>query len=54
MKIEKQIDEQLIKSRHSLAHVLAKAIVSIYPEAKLTIGPAIEDGFYYEIGRAHV
>lgn len=53
MKIEKQIDQQLINSRHSLAHVLAKAIVSIYPEAKLTIGPAIDDGFYYDIDLDH-
>jgi threonyl-tRNA synthetase len=53
MKIEKKIDEELIKSRHSLAHVLAKALVSIYPEAKLTIGPAIDDGFYYDIDLDH-
>ena len=32
-----------------MAHVLAKAIMSLYPETKLTIGPAIEDGFYYDI-----
>ena len=53
MKIEKKIDEELIKSRHSLAHVLAKALVSIYPETKLTIGPAIDDGFYYDIDLDH-
>ncbi len=53
MKIEKQIDQQLINSRHSLAHVLAKAIVALYPEAKLTIGPAIDDGFYYDIDLDH-
>ena len=34
---------------HSSAHVLAQAILSIYPEAKLTIGPAIENGFYYDV-----
>ncbi len=46
-KIEK--DEKLHMMRHSLAHVLAKAIMSLYPKTKLTIGPAIEDGFYYDI-----
>jgi threonyl-tRNA synthetase len=34
---------------HSSAHVLAEAILSFYPDAKLTIGPAIENGFYYDI-----
>ena len=35
--------------RHSTAHVLAKAILDLYPNAKLTIGPSIEEGFYYDI-----
>ena len=34
---------------HSSAHVLAQAILEFYPDAKLTIGPAIENGFYYDI-----
>ena len=34
---------------HSSAHVLAQTILSLYPEAKLTIGPAIENGFYYDV-----
>jgi threonyl-tRNA synthetase len=34
---------------HSSAHVLAQAIVHFYPSAKLTIGPAIEKGFYYDV-----
>ncbi|WP_088324133.1 threonine--tRNA ligase [Polaribacter tangerinus] len=34
---------------HSSAHVLAEAILSFYPKAKLTIGPAIENGFYYDV-----
>ncbi len=34
--------------RHSAAHVMAQAVKRLYPEAKLTIGPAIEDGFYYD------
>ena len=35
--------------RHSTSHVLAQAIKRLFPEAKLAIGPAIEDGFYYDI-----
>ena len=34
--------------RHSTAHVLAQAVLQLYPGAKFTIGPAIEDGFYYD------
>ena len=40
---------QLHCLRHSTAHVLAQAIMKVYPEAKLAIGPAIKDGFYYDI-----
>ena len=35
--------------RHSASHVMAAAIKRLYPDAKLAIGPAIEDGFYYDI-----
>ncbi|ACL05896.1 Threonyl-tRNA synthetase [Desulfatibacillum aliphaticivorans] len=43
-------DEQgLDIMRHSAAHVMAEAILNLYPDAKLTIGPVIEDGFYYDI-----
>jgi len=34
---------------HSSAHVLAQAILDFYPKAKLTIGPAIDNGFYYDV-----
>ncbi|HIC85337.1 MAG TPA: threonine--tRNA ligase [Desulfobacterales bacterium] len=34
--------------RHSTSHVMAMAVKELYPEAKVTIGPAIEDGFYYD------
>ena len=34
--------------RHSAAHLLAEAVLKIYPNAKLTIGPPIQDGFYYD------
>ncbi|MBR3365712.1 threonine--tRNA ligase [Candidatus Saccharibacteria bacterium] len=39
----------VMKMRHTLSHVLAAAILEMYPEAKLGIGPAIDDGFYYDI-----
>jgi len=35
--------------RHSGAHVMAQAVLRLYPQAQLTIGPVIEDGFYYDI-----
>ena len=34
--------------RHSTAHVLAQAVLSLYPEATFSIGPPIQDGFYYD------
>ena len=34
---------------HSSAHILAQSILSLYPKAKLTIGPSIENGFYYDV-----
>ena len=35
--------------RHTVSHVLAQAVKRLYPDAKLTIGPAIENGFYYDV-----
>ncbi len=40
--------EELEVLRHSSAHILAQAVKELYPAAKLAIGPAIEDGFYYD------
>jgi threonyl-tRNA synthetase len=45
---EKKQDPAELK-RHSLAHIMAAAIKEDYPEAKLAIGPAIENGFYYDV-----
>ncbi|WP_457553652.1 threonine--tRNA ligase [Desulfobacula sp.] len=42
-------DEGLEILRHSSAHVMAEAVLNIYKDAKLTIGPVVEDGFYYDI-----
>lgn len=44
----KQQDEQLQHLRHSAAHLLAAAVLDLYPDAKPSIGPATEDGFYYD------
>ncbi len=46
--IEKYEDSQLYSIRHSAAHVMAQAVVEMFPDAKYTIGPPIEDGFYYD------
>ena len=41
-------DEELLKIRHSSAHVMAMAVQQIFPEAQVTIGPWIDNGFYYD------
>lgn len=41
-------DEQLLKIRHSSAHVMAMAVQDVFPEAQVTIGPWIDNGFYYD------
>ncbi len=41
-------DKKLETLRHSAAHVMAEAVQSIFPDAKFGIGPAIENGFYYD------
>lgn len=41
-------NKNLEQLRHSTAHLLAAAVLSLYPDTKLTIGPAIENGFYYD------
>ena len=44
----KQSKEYLDNLRHSCAHLLAAAVTNLYPQAKRTIGPSIENGFYYD------
>jgi threonyl-tRNA synthetase len=44
----KQQDDQLHQLRHSAAHLLAAAVLELYPNAKPAIGPATDDGFYYD------
>lgn len=43
------MNDSLPKIRHSLAHLLGAAVLDLYPGSKLAIGPAIDDGFYYDI-----
>ncbi len=43
-----QREDKLYRIRHSTAHVMAEAVLEIFPDAKLAIGPPIEDGFYYD------
>ena len=45
---ERYEDSQLYRIRHSTAHVMAQAVLEFYPEAKYTIGPPVENGFYYD------
>lgn len=43
----------LEKKRHSLAHLLAAAVLKLYPDTKITLGPAVENGFYYDMDFTH-
>ena len=45
---EKYEDSHLYRIRHSAAHIMAQAVVEMFPEAKYTIGPPVENGFYYD------
>jgi len=53
MPVEAELQESvnytpLQRMRHSAAHVMAEAVQEMFPGAKFAIGPAIEDGFYYD------
>ncbi|KKR26746.1 MAG: Ser-tRNA(Thr) hydrolase, threonyl-tRNA synthetase, threonyl-tRNA synthetase [Candidatus Peregrinibacteria bacterium GW2011_GWE2_39_6] len=45
---KKNTNSSIDNMRHSLSHILAQAVLEMFPEAKLGIGPTIEDGFYYD------
>jgi threonyl-tRNA synthetase len=54
MSVEAELEESvnytpLQRMRHSAAHVMAEAVLEVFPDARLAIGPAIEDGFYYDL-----
>ncbi len=50
MDVKEQQDLEVM--RHSCAHLLAQAVKQLYPKAQITIGPSIENGFYYDISYA--
>ena len=52
-KIDFENEEVRLKYRHTTSHIMAQAIKHIWPEAKLAIGPAIDNGFYYDIDMEH-
>ena len=49
-------DDEQVRSnyRHTTSHILAQAVKKLWPDAKLAIGPAIENGFYYDFDMEHV
>ncbi len=49
-KTERYQDTEIYKIRHSAAHIMAQAVTEMFPDsqAKVAIGPPIEDGFYYD------
>lgn len=49
--ITRDTDQGLEILRHDAAHVMAEAVKELYPETQVTIGPSIEDGFYYDFAR---
>src|SRR3974390_2850270 len=44
---------ELERLRHSAAHVMATAILRLWPEAQFAAGPPVENGFYYDVGMSH-
>ena len=50
--ITRNEEEGIELLRHDAAHVMAEAVKELYPETQVTIGPAIENGFYYDFARA--
>ena len=50
--ITRKDEDALELLRHDAAHVMAQAVQELYPGTQVTIGPAIEDGFYYDFARS--
>lgn len=48
--MEKEKDLETL--RHSTSHLMASAVLELFPETKVAIGPAIEEGFYYDFDRS--
>lgn len=47
-------ENRLMRVRHSTAHILAAAVLKLFPDTKIDIGPATESGFYYDFDSSHV
>ncbi len=45
---KEEVNEKLAKVRHSMSHVMAEAVLQMFPSAQIAIGPAIDNGFYYD------
>jgi threonyl-tRNA synthetase len=45
---DNEYERELARMRHSAAHVMAESVLEMFPDAKLAIGPAIDNGFYYD------
>ena len=45
--------ENLHILRHSASHIMAQAVQKLFPETKLAIGPAVDNGFYYDFDSEH-
>ena len=52
-KINFEDEDMKLRYRHTTSHIMAQAIKHIWPDAKLAIGPAIDNGFYYDIDMEH-
>ena len=50
---QRELANELMRLRHSCAHILATAVLRLWPDARLDIGPATEDGFYYDFDLPH-
>lgn len=46
-------NEKILRIRHSLSHIMAQAVIKLFPDTKLGIGPAIDNGFYYDFDTSH-
>ena len=49
MKLTKDKEQKLEIIRHSAAHLVAQAVMELFPKTQLTIGPATKDGFFYDM-----
>jgi threonyl-tRNA synthetase len=52
-KINFEDEDMKLRYRHTTSHIMAQAVKHIWPDAKLAIGPAIDNGFYYDIDMEH-